>query len=98
MEKLTFEAEVWEANGKASWSFVTLPADTAEDIRFFSGPRRGWGSVTVTVQLGASRWKTSVFPESRSKSFVLPLKAAIRKAEGVRTGDRVRIELELVDV
>lgn len=91
-------AEVWEATGKAAWSFVTLPVDTAEDIRYFSGPRRGWGSVRVEVTLGKSRWKTSLFPDNKRNSYLLPLKAAVRKAEKIGTGDTVQFELQMIDL
>lgn len=100
VEGLTFDfdATVWEWTGKGAWSFVTLPVTAAEDIRYFTGPRRGFGSVRVEVTLGKSRWKTSIFPDKKRNSFLLPLKAAIRKMERIRTGDAVRVNLRLVDL
>lgn len=93
-----FEARAWEWTGKSAWTFVTLPVETARDIRYFSGPRRGFGSVRVEATVGGSRWKTSVFPDRKRNSYLLPLKAAVRKAEGIRTGDAVRVSLRLVDL
>ncbi|MEK9860644.1 MAG: DUF1905 domain-containing protein [Alphaproteobacteria bacterium] len=49
----------------------------------------------MTVRIGASAWKTSIFPDSGSGSFVLPIKKEIRKAEGLAAGDRARVHLEL---
>jgi hypothetical protein len=93
-----FEAAIWEAKGKAAWSFVTLPETMAQDVRYFTGVRRGWGSVRVEATLGNSRWMTSIFPDSKRNSYLLPLKAAVRAAEKVGTGDTVRISLRLADL
>jgi hypothetical protein len=89
-----FTGEVWRwESEKASWFFVTLPLDTAEQIRFFFPLRRGFGSIPVQVQIGASRWRTSIFPDKRSGSFILPLKAPVRRAESFGEGDKISIEV-----
>jgi hypothetical protein len=91
-----FAAELWEWTGKAAWFFVTLPVDDAEDIRECVPERRGFGSVRVEAQIGASTWKTSIFPDSSSGSYVLPVKRAIRDAEGVEAGDTVDVTLRVL--
>ena len=87
---------------KVSWVFVTLPDDTADGIRFFSQndgqKRRGFGSVKVSVRIGETSWNTSVFPDKNSGSYLLPIKASVRKAENVSAGDEVAFNLSLVDV
>lgn len=100
VEGLTFDfdATAWEWTGKGAWTFVTLPVETAQDIRYFSGPRRGFGSVRVEARLGDSRWKTSIFPDKKRNSFLLPLKAAVRRAENITTGSTVHVSLRLVDL
>ena len=91
-----FSAELWEWSGKAAWFFVTLPVDDAEDVRELVPDRRGFGSVRVEVELGSSRWKTSIFPDSSSGSYVLPIKKAVRQAEGVDEGDTVDVTVRLL--
>ena len=54
-------------------------------------PPRGFGSVRVEVTLGETTWRTSVFPEAASGCFVLPVKKAVRRAEGVDPGDVGRV-------
>lgn len=100
IEGLTFDfdAVTWEWTGKGAWTFVTLPEETAQDIRWFSGPRRGFGSVRVEATIGSSRWRTSIFPDRKRNSFLLPLKAAVRKTENIRTGSTVHVSLRLVDL
>lgn len=56
---------------------------------------KGWGSIPVTVTLGKSTWKTSIFPDKKAGTYLLPLKAAVRKKEGVGAGDKVRFEIEI---
>jgi len=97
----------WSADGKGSWHFLTLDGDAAEAIAAHeamrrlelgagSGGRRGFGSVKVTARIGASAWTTSVFPSKDQGGFVLPIKAAIRKAQDIGEGSVVSVTLELL--
>lgn len=97
MDPVTFDAELflW---GEGSWYFVRLPLDAAEDLRDqVTGPPRGFGSVRVHVELGGSRWDTSVFPEKETGSFVLPVKKAVRTAEDLEDGDSVTVTLTVAE-
>lgn len=93
----TFESELWVWQGKAAWHFITLPQEIAEQIKFFASgkKRRGWGSVRVRAQIGDSLWQTSVFPDSQSGSYLLPIKSNIRKQENLETGDRIQVHLRM---
>lgn len=95
-----FAAELWlwQARRLDSWTFVSLPAAASEDIRELTGGQaRGFGSVRVRVTVGGSVWTTSIFPDSARGGYVLPVKRAVRKAEGLDTGDTVRVTVELLD-
>lgn len=96
MDRFTFSATVWRHAGQGGWHFVTLPADVADAIRFFR-PRKGFMPVAVHAHVGATRWKTSVFPDSASGSFLLALKADVRKAEKLGHGDTITVSLSLVE-
>jgi len=92
-----FEAELWRYQGDAAWYFVTVPAGVSDAIRDEApGPRRGFGSVRVRVTVGATTWATSVFPQAKEGTFVLPVKKAVRTAEGIDEGDAVPVELEVL--
>lgn len=92
-----FDAELWLWPAKDAWHFITLPGDAAEEIKFFHRQRRGFGSVRVEVTCGTSTWRTSIFPDKQSGSFVLPVKADIRKAEGITKGDTAPFHLRVLD-
>jgi len=95
----SFEATVWEHDGDAAWHFVSLPEDVADEIAERSaGRRRGFGSVRVEVTIGASTWHTSLFPDGRRGTYVLPVKRAVRTAEGLAAGSSADVELRLLDV
>jgi hypothetical protein len=55
---------------------------------------RGFGSVRVTATIGATTWKTSIFPGS-SGQYALPIKKAVRKAEALDVGDTATVRVEL---
>lgn len=92
-----FKAKLWIWSGaQAAWHFLTLPKDLSEDIKgFYEGPKRGFGSVRVNVNIGKSTWKTSIFPDKK-RGYVLPVKALVRKAEKIKKGDEVMVKIELI--
>lgn len=96
-----FEAELWrwQSNGGTAWIFVTLPQDVADEIDDAAPePRAGFGSIKVDVAIGEVRWQTSLFPSTEHESFILPLKAPVRRKAGVDVGDSARFALSLADV
>jgi hypothetical protein len=93
----SFTAEVWEWTSKASWFFVSLPEDEADDIEERHSRRAGgFGSIRVEVTIGSSTWRTSLFPSNEEKTYVLPLKKAVRTAEGLGPGSTATVELVVV--
>ncbi|MFC7483490.1 DUF1905 domain-containing protein [Luedemannella flava] len=99
--KVVFDTELWlwDARRDESWVFVSLPVDDSEEIReVTAGPRRGFGAVRVRATIGGTTWVTSIFPDSGSGSYVLPVKRAVRRAEELDVGDTATVTVELVDV
>ncbi|HLT09315.1 MAG TPA: DUF1905 domain-containing protein [Micromonosporaceae bacterium] len=99
--KVVFKAELWlwDARRGDTWTFVSLPPDESEEIRELAGaPRRGFGSLRVRVTIGSSTWKTSIFPDKASGTYVLPIKRAVRKAEALDVGDTATVTVELLEV
>lgn len=91
-----FEAELWRHRGEAAWYFVTLPDDVSDEIAELTEPdRRGFGSVRVTVTIGGTTWRTSLFPDAKAGAYVLPVKRAVRAAESIGDGDLIAVVIEL---
>ncbi len=98
--RIEFTALLWRHESEtAAWHFVTLPTDVADEIDDAHGPagRRGFGSIRVEAAVGDSVWRTSIFPSKEHASFVLPMKQAVRVAEGLDAGDEVTVVLQPLD-
>lgn len=94
----SFSAQVWLYPGKAGWCFVTLPTELAAVLDHrYSHVKGGWGSLPVTVTCRDITWGTSIFPDKKSQSYVLPLKAAVRKQAKIVVGDTVEFSLVVRD-
>ena len=91
----TFDAELWLHNA-GSWVFVTVPEDESEEIHEVAPNPGGFGSVRVEVSIGETRWRTSVFPDSKIGCFVLPIKKAVRKDEQIDVDDTALVNLTVL--
>ena len=90
--ELDFEGEVVTWRGPAPYHFVTIPEAECREIADLSAlVTYGWGVIPVTARIGVTTWTTSLFP--RQGHYLLPLKDAVRKAEGVEVGERLDVRL-----
>ena len=79
-----------------SWHFVTLPKKQSDTIKkTFGALKRGWGSLPITVTIGKTSWNTSIFPDKKAGSYLLPLKVDVRKKEGIHVGSMITFLLEI---
>lgn len=90
-----FSAELW-LHPSGTWVFVTVPEDESDEIHQVAPHPGGFGSVRVQVQIGDTEWRTSVFPDSKSGCFVLPIKKPVRTAEDLDLGDTVALQLTVL--
>ena len=91
-----FTGDVWYWKGPAPHYFVTVPAPHCDDLKTVSGlVTYGWVIIPVSFSICKSEWTTSLFP--KNGSYILPLKASVRKAEAIDEGDTVTVQLT-VDV
>jgi len=99
----TFTAPLWRWQARATaepgaWCNVSVPADASQEIRELTdGLTTGFGSVRVEVAARTSVWRTSVFPDSVSGGYVLPVKKAVRKAEGVAEDDELAVTITVLE-
>ena len=91
--ELEFSGEVVEWRGPAPYHFVRLPPDEAEMVDEVKAEVAYWGVVPVSAWLGETAFTTSMFP--REGTWFLPLKDAVRRAEGVALGDVVDVRLSV---
>jgi hypothetical protein len=98
-ETFEFTAPLWRYPGEGGWHFVSLPPEIGSDIAdMTAGIRAGFGSVRVAVTVGTTSWRTSIFPDSKAGTYLLPVKKEVRDAEKLETGDDVRARVQIVDL
>lgn len=91
---LRFHGEVIHWRGPAPYHFVAVPEAEAAEVRAAAALiSYGWGVVPVTVTAGRTSWTTSLFP--RDGGYLVPVKDAVRRAEGLELGDDVELRLHL---
>ena len=73
-------AEIVEWRGPAPYYFLPLDEDDSADFKLEAAGLEYWGQVAVVVTIGDTTFKTAVFP--KDGRFLVPLRAAVRKAEG----------------
>ena len=89
---LEFSGEVWFWRGPAPCHFVTVPEEECGALEATSSMTSyGWGMIPVSAQIGDTQWKTSLWP--KDGRYIVPVKAWVRKIEGVELGDRVTVRL-----
>ena len=91
---IEFESRIWYWRGPAPWFFVTVPDKQCNDLRAISGfVTYGWGMIPAKVRIGKTEWTTSLFP--KDGTYIVPIKASVRKAEDLEEGDKVTVQLEV---
>ncbi|MET3961004.1 hypothetical protein ABIE44_000938 [Marmoricola sp. OAE513] len=89
-----FSGEVFEWRGPAPHHFVAVPDEESAAVEATAGAvSYGWGMIPVTVRIGGTSWTTSLWP--REGRYVVPLKLAVRKAEGIDLDDVVEVRLTI---
>ncbi len=77
-----FKAKPWQHQGPGGWYFVSLPTKLSQEIRMvFKMDEEGWGRLKVIAKIGSTEWKTAIWFDSKHNTYLLPLKADIRKKE-----------------
>lgn len=91
---LEFSAPMFEWRGPAPYHFVAVPEDEADQIQEMAAfVTYGWGMIPVQAEIGDSVWDTSMFP--KDGRYVLPVKAAVRRAQELDDGDVPTVRLRL---
>ena len=94
---ITFSAPLllWSSE-RASWHFITVPEEQSLEIRGESfASRGGFGSVKVEATINGVSWRTSVFRQKEG-TYLLPVKADVRRRAAIAAGDVIAVSLELV--
>jgi len=87
-----FSGPIWYWRGPAPWYFVTVPEKQCEELNALSRfVTYGWGMIPATVRIGRTEYRTALWP--KDGRYIVPIKASVRKAEGIEEGDTVTVRL-----
>ena len=86
-----------KGDDKGAWRFAYLPEKVAEKIKEMQKGklRRGWGAVYVNAKVKKTQWQTSIFPDKRSNTYVLPLKKEVRFEANLYDGEEFNFSIEI---
>jgi len=89
-----FTAKLWAYGGPNSWYFISMPVNLAEEIREnLRSAEEGWGRLKATAKIGSAEWKTAIWFDTKMKTYLLPVKAEIRKKEQMEPGQDIGISI-----
>jgi len=92
--EIEFSGRIWFWRGPAPWYYVTVPEAQSLDLKAISSfVTYGWGVLPVTVQIGKTVWKTSLFP--KDGRYLVPIRASVREAENLDLDDEVTVRLRV---
>ncbi len=80
--KVTAKINIFEMD--SPWRYLPIPQSKVPLVR-----PGGWGSIPVTVTIGKTIWKTSLFPMKGGQYF-LPIKKMVIKQENLKVGDTIK--------
>ena len=90
--EIGFTGEVFQWRGPSPFYYVAVPDEDSADIREAAALLTyGWGVIPVRVRVGDTVWETSLFP--KDGRYLVPLKDAVRRAEGIGDGDLITVDL-----
>lgn len=96
--EIEFKAKLWKWEGKSAWCFISLPKDYYDEIRTISSLlKKSFGSIKVEARVSDTSFRTSIFPDTKLGTYLLPIKKAVRVAEKLNIGSDVCVNLKLVD-
>jgi hypothetical protein len=91
--QLRFAGEIVYWRGPAPFHFVMMPARESKQLHEASSELTyGWGCIPCTGRIGDTDFTTALFP--KDGRYAVPVKVAVRRAEGLELGDMVEVRLE----
>jgi Domain of unknown function (DUF1905) len=96
---IEFSGTLWKWHGDAAWYFISLPEECYDELRLVSqAPKKGFGSIRVEVTIGSSAWNTSIFPDSKTKTYLLPIKKLVRINENLDDNSKIKVNLRIIEI
>jgi hypothetical protein len=87
-----FSSVMWQYSSPGGWFFVTLPVALSKEIREnMQWQEEGWGRLKVTARIDNTEWRTSIWFDTKKNSYLLPVKAEIRKRANLEIEKKIEV-------
>lgn len=87
-----FSEAVWQHSSSGGWHFISLPENMSTEIRnALKSEEEGWGRLKATAEIGNTQWNTAIWFDTKRNTYLLPLKADIRKIENIVVGKTIDV-------
>ncbi len=94
--KYRFTNKIWKHNTEGGWHFVSLPNHISKEIRTtLQWQEEGWGRMKASARIKEFEWDTAIWFDKKRDTYLLPLKAAIRKKAHLKPDDLVTVTLAI---
>jgi len=91
-----FTATIWQHTPPGGWYFVSLPRDVSDEIRgMLQAEEEGWGRLKAIATIGSTQWNTAIWYDTKYKTYLLPVKAAVREKEKLVAGIEVKVMVKV---
>ncbi len=92
-----FTATIWRySSPKGGWYFVSLPPEISKEIREnLKWQEEGWGRLKTSAKINTNEWETNLWFDTKMNTYLLPLKAEIRREEDLDIDKFVNITISI---
>ena len=92
--KYEFSEKVWQHSSLGGWYFISLPKEMSKEIRnMLRSEEEGWGRLKAVARIGKTEWKTAIWFDSKNETYLLPLKAEIRRKENIEVEKQIDVAI-----
>ncbi|MGI9530563.1 DUF1905 domain-containing protein [Lutimonas sp.] len=89
-----FIGVIWRHDAPGGWYFVSLPKDISREIKENLGwQEEGWGRMKARARIGILSWETAIWFDSKKKTYIIPMKAEIRKKASLEVDMKIDISI-----
>lgn len=92
--KYEFSTSLWKHSSPGAWHFVSLPKNISKEIREnLRWQEEGWGRMKALSKIGHFEWETAIWFDTKMDTYLLPIKAEVRKKSNLEINKKIDIEI-----
>ena len=91
-----FSGKLWKDNIPGGWHFVSISIALSNKIRkAHLSSEEGWGRLKVQAVVGKTEWRTSIWYDTKTGGYLLPINGMVRKKEAIVDGSKLKVKLNI---